>query len=223
MEKVSIYYTQECIICYDNDSNVLFSPCNHQCCCQGCSDKIVRKKLNCPLCRAKIDVAAKEFSKTSTMVPVDDGRLSIWINAREEYLESLRGKVSKNASFCGASKLAKSIGRAFGDYLIDAQMTTQGTTRVSASKISCSVSDGDVLSVQYTPFKGRKIINETYQLVSLEELIAGVADEEETTVLDLASYDPHKYWLFHYHYDGEVEDGMKQAGILQTKRRRRRP
>ena len=44
-----------CIVCYKNEINVLFKPCNHLCVCKNCSTKIEI----CPMCRTKI----KEKSK----------------------------------------------------------------------------------------------------------------------------------------------------------------
>ncbi|EEB17632.1 ubiquitin ligase protein LRSAM1, putative [Pediculus humanus corporis] len=44
----AVYTSQEdCVVCFDAKSNVLFSPCGHICCCFKCSRNI----SNCPLCR----------------------------------------------------------------------------------------------------------------------------------------------------------------------------
>ena len=43
---------QECIICYENKSNILYLDCLHVCVCNVCDSKGKFKK--CPLCRTKI-------------------------------------------------------------------------------------------------------------------------------------------------------------------------
>ena len=42
----------ECIICYENKSNILYLDCLHVCVCDVCDSKGKFKK--CPLCRTKI-------------------------------------------------------------------------------------------------------------------------------------------------------------------------
>ena len=221
MEKVKVFYTKQCIICLDHSSDTLFEPCSHQCCCKACADTIIGMNMDCPLCRTPIGASGTEFT-SSESEPVDDGVLSMWIDCREAYLEKLRGKKSGNAAFAGTSKLARSVNREIGDALIEAQMITQGTDRMGAKKITYSITDGDVFQVTYTPRKKRKSITETYQFVSKDVLISDMDGTEKTTVFDVSVYEPHLYFLFHYHYDGDVEGGMKEANLLETKRRRRR-
>ena len=43
---------QECVICYENKSNILYLDCLHVCVCDVCDSKGKFKK--CPLCRTKI-------------------------------------------------------------------------------------------------------------------------------------------------------------------------
>jgi hypothetical protein len=40
----------KCCICYENNSNLLFLPCSHYCCCKNCSINLT----NCPICRTQI-------------------------------------------------------------------------------------------------------------------------------------------------------------------------
>ena len=42
----------ECIICYENKSNMLFLECKHICICNVCDSK--GKFSKCPMCRTKI-------------------------------------------------------------------------------------------------------------------------------------------------------------------------
>ncbi|MBN3299512.1 LRSM1 ligase, partial [Amia calva] len=42
--------SSECVVCMELESQVIFLPCGHVCCCQGCSSAL----LSCPLCRGDI-------------------------------------------------------------------------------------------------------------------------------------------------------------------------
>jgi hypothetical protein len=41
-----------CLVCYNNKRNILFTPCNHLCCCSECSELSL---INCPYCRVPIE------------------------------------------------------------------------------------------------------------------------------------------------------------------------
>ena len=43
-----------CIICQENDREVVILPCKHLCLCQFCADKIKGNKKTCPVCRQPI-------------------------------------------------------------------------------------------------------------------------------------------------------------------------
>ena len=42
----------ECIVCYENKPNILFTDCLHLCVCDSCNEK--GKFSNCPMCRTKL-------------------------------------------------------------------------------------------------------------------------------------------------------------------------
>lgn len=42
--------SSECVVCMERESQVIFLPCGHVCCCQTCSNAL----LSCPLCRASV-------------------------------------------------------------------------------------------------------------------------------------------------------------------------
>ncbi|XP_041753482.1 E3 ubiquitin-protein ligase LRSAM1 [Coregonus clupeaformis] len=42
--------SSECVVCMETESQVIFLPCGHVCCCQMCSDAL----QTCPLCRSNI-------------------------------------------------------------------------------------------------------------------------------------------------------------------------
>ena len=44
---------EQCIMCYDNKKNLLFTPCNHHITCSECYVKF-QKKEECPVCKQKI-------------------------------------------------------------------------------------------------------------------------------------------------------------------------
>jgi hypothetical protein len=46
-----------CVICMENDRNILIEPCHHICCCRTCIDHLRdgnRPNFNCPICRTSI-------------------------------------------------------------------------------------------------------------------------------------------------------------------------
>ncbi len=48
----------DCCVCLDEKVSVVFSPCGHYCCCEGCSIQLISQqssKTECPLCRTPID------------------------------------------------------------------------------------------------------------------------------------------------------------------------
>lgn len=52
-----IYETEECVICMENDNEVVMYPCGHFCMCKSCSDQIIKTTNKCPLCRKQITMA----------------------------------------------------------------------------------------------------------------------------------------------------------------------
>jgi len=51
IENLIIYEVHECVVCLENNPNIIFLPCGHLCTCQNCSIRLMNK---CPLCRRKI-------------------------------------------------------------------------------------------------------------------------------------------------------------------------
>lgn len=41
----------ECVVCMENDVNVIFLPCGHLCCCNNCQISLI----DCPMCRCNIE------------------------------------------------------------------------------------------------------------------------------------------------------------------------
>lgn len=48
---IVVFDANECVICMEKATEVIFVPCGHKCACRGCSDKL---KKECPLCRRVI-------------------------------------------------------------------------------------------------------------------------------------------------------------------------
>ncbi|CAH2100029.1 unnamed protein product [Euphydryas editha] len=51
-EKESTNVEGECVICMDENSEVVFVPCGHMCCCQSCTQNELEV---CPMCRTEIE------------------------------------------------------------------------------------------------------------------------------------------------------------------------
>lgn len=45
----------ECIICYENNVNIMSAPCNHKIMCHICLYKVMQSSRLCPICRQSID------------------------------------------------------------------------------------------------------------------------------------------------------------------------
>lgn len=50
-ENMNLPHTK-CAVCHDAAPNIAFSPCNHMCCCENCSNAL--GDVRCPICRAPI-------------------------------------------------------------------------------------------------------------------------------------------------------------------------
>ena len=48
------YITQQCIICYSEDREMILKPCNHICVCQNCCKRIIQESNKCPFCQNQI-------------------------------------------------------------------------------------------------------------------------------------------------------------------------
>lgn len=49
-----IYINESCVLCLDNHAEIIINRCGHQIYCIDCIDK--SNKLNCPICRGKVDM-----------------------------------------------------------------------------------------------------------------------------------------------------------------------
>lgn len=47
----------ECVICMDNPYDVVIVPCGHYCICEECSVRLAASRMNCPICRGRIEAA----------------------------------------------------------------------------------------------------------------------------------------------------------------------
>ena len=182
------------------------------------------------MCRAKIDSSVC-YASLDQPEDLDMKRAMVddFAVRRDDYIATMRRRCARNAGFVGGSKLARSVARTMGDALEEAEMQTAGGQRVMVGKratVERQAHDDDTTTfvVSYKPKGKRKPVVETYKNYrNAEELATDVADADAWSVLDLATYEPRFYWLVHHHYQGDVEDGMRQLGILaESKRRRRR-
>lgn len=218
-----IYFTKECVVCMERDSTVLFKPCNHMCCCEQCSRDIQSLELSCPICRVPVETTTFNEYTESILEQVDDGKLSIWLDRRQEYIDTLKQKIriAGNGGMKGRGKLARAVSNAVSDAFAEAILEREGADRLG-SKTTFQIESDDTLVVTRTISKKKKPVVERYPLVDKDQLLEDVRGTECCTELHLATYDPHIFHLFQYHYNGQVDEGMDAAGILQKKRIRRR-
>jgi hypothetical protein len=45
---------KECIVCMEARSCVLQAPCGHLCCCKACTELLLGKSQECPMCRTQV-------------------------------------------------------------------------------------------------------------------------------------------------------------------------
>ncbi|XP_078579679.1 baculoviral IAP repeat-containing protein 7-like [Branchiostoma floridae x Branchiostoma japonicum] len=50
-----------CKICMTNDATMVFIPCGHLCCCEGCAHTMRSRGRKCPICRARILKVQRAF------------------------------------------------------------------------------------------------------------------------------------------------------------------
>lgn len=133
--------------------------------------------------------------------------------------------VKTTAGFTGGSKLSRAVTSEMHDALEEATNERKGTERMTGKPVIAVADDDDgtkQLSVVYRAPKKKKDTSEIYEYVSKDELIESITGTEECTQLHLASFDPHIYFLIHHHFEGDVETGMQELGILQKKRTRKK-
>lgn len=51
-KEVKVYPEEQCVVCLDGHTEVVFCRCGHQCCCNNCSQNLT--VLKCPVCRGHI-------------------------------------------------------------------------------------------------------------------------------------------------------------------------
>ena len=54
ISNMKIYDCEECVICMETNSEIIFIPCAHRCVCVNCYDNIKKIKNCCPICRKNI-------------------------------------------------------------------------------------------------------------------------------------------------------------------------
>jgi len=172
--------------------------------------------MPCPLCRAEIEECAFYPLETAANEVVDDADPSDFFqNHRQQYLKDLRVKVGSNAGWTGKSAFARQIGQLFADAFEEARAERQGTERVMARDVEI---EGGTVTYKV---KGQK--KPTVEVYAEDELeFEARALEEPVTVLELATQSPAHYWSWYRKFDGNVENALREYGLLQTERRRRR-
>jgi hypothetical protein len=204
----SVFFSEDCVICLDAASTRLFYPCRHACVCAACDEKILKAKMACPLCREKITARGplgEDEEKEEQLIG------AFVRKERDAYIRQLDIRVASNV--CG--NLGAFARQIFGDEYERRQAEAAGEARAMASKIEFAEHD-HLLVVTYK--SGRRKFTEKVPLVD-----ADLGDDAEPlTVLDLATHSPAQYWAWYRAWDGDVERGLREGGLLQTKRRRKK-
>jgi len=60
-QKVSLSHVYEeeckdCVVCFDNEHDVVIVPCGHYCLCHSCAKEIEKSTKKCPMCRGRMDL-----------------------------------------------------------------------------------------------------------------------------------------------------------------------
>ncbi|CAD8109779.1 unnamed protein product [Paramecium sonneborni] len=61
-----------CLICFENEANVVLHPCNHGGICNDCSENLIKSTKQCFLCRSEIRFALKLNQKDGEMLEATD-------------------------------------------------------------------------------------------------------------------------------------------------------
>ena len=54
ISNMKIYNCDECVVCMEKNSEIIFIPCAHRCVCVNCYEEIKKVKNSCPICRKNI-------------------------------------------------------------------------------------------------------------------------------------------------------------------------
>ena len=53
--------TKWCVVCFENENEYCFEPCNHKCVCKQCVKDVYKQYKHCPICRTRITGAHKVY------------------------------------------------------------------------------------------------------------------------------------------------------------------
>ncbi|KAM3139356.1 hypothetical protein pb186bvf_008576 [Paramecium bursaria] len=66
---------ESCLVCFENEPDVILMPCQHGGICQQCADSIIEKTRQCYLCRNEIAVALKVVKRDSLLEAINVQKL----------------------------------------------------------------------------------------------------------------------------------------------------
>lgn len=59
-DKLTVFDANTCVICLEENTQIIFAPCGHKCCCVNCSKEILNtNKRKCPICRINISQSSQ--------------------------------------------------------------------------------------------------------------------------------------------------------------------
>ena len=188
-----MFSEEECVICCDGPPTVVFVPCKHHVTCGTCADRIMTAKLECPMCRSRIDSLSNAGMGAS--LPVMLSEVEQFDRDREPYLARLKAAMTGNAGFTGKNKQARAVSHAAGDELARRRTENEGADRCMAKQVKITQED-DTFTVTYKV--GRKQRTETHPYFTWEELVEAtreILDGDQLTMPDFAGFYPDLYWL----------------------------
>jgi hypothetical protein len=197
--KMEVFSSDECVVCLDAPSSIVFSPCRHMCTCSKCSGEVKRANLYCPLCRQHIDTFSSA-SADAALLP-SEKELEEFSARKNEYVTLLRRGCAKTAGWTGGGKQARAVSKAVGNEYDERVKENAGTDRYGGMKAVFKLDDG-TLAVTYKVAGKRKAIEERYQFLEWEEAkqaLLEALDGDSVTDMDIATHYPEYFWLAKYH------------------------
>lgn len=223
MEGLTIFESEECVVCLETAPVAVFAPCRHRCTCAPCSELVSKSRQPCPLCRTPITdvlVYRDQAAVGDVVAPVPVAEVEAFKEERrEQYVKALRTPVTGDACFQGKGKLARSVATEVRSELEQRQLETTGSERMMAKRSTYLVVRNErEMSITYK--LGRSKRNEVHPIMTVEEVREALTDivgNDKLTELDLATYYPEYFWNIRLS-DQSVEDFLSAHSMKKTKR-----
>lgn len=228
---LSIFESEECVVCLETQPVAVFAPCRHRCTCAPCSALVEKSRQPCPLCRTAISdilIYRDQEAAGDVIEAVPAAEVQTFKEEqREEYIKKLRTPVTGDAFFKGKGKLARSVGKEVLSEMEERQRETRGTERVMSKRSTFLVIHNDEKQETCIQWKaGRAKRQDIFPKMTLEEARAGLEEclgGDRVSVLDVATHYPEYYWTMRLALmdtDQRLEEYLdKEMGTLKKGRK----